>query len=106
VYWTGAVFNDQFGNIDWIDADKIRKVISEEIPAKVAADRAYPNTARNSDEQNARLEHNRALQRVMTGLVTDHTELFKQFSNNESFGRCLSDTVFALTYEALAERDA
>jgi type I restriction enzyme, R subunit len=32
-------FNDQFGNIDWKDADKIRKVIAEEIPAKVAATR-------------------------------------------------------------------
>ena len=36
-------FNDQFGNIDWKDADKIRKVIAEEIPAKVAADKAYQN---------------------------------------------------------------
>lgn len=33
----------QFGNIEWKDADKIRKVISEEIPAKVAADKAYQN---------------------------------------------------------------
>jgi hypothetical protein len=35
------VFNDLFGNIDWKDADKICKVIAEEIPAKVSADRAY-----------------------------------------------------------------
>src|SRR5450432_2179302 len=33
-------FNDQFGNIDWKDGDKIRKVIAEEIPAKVSADKA------------------------------------------------------------------
>src|SRR6185312_17206166 len=36
-------FNDQFGAIDWKDADKIRRVIGEEIPAKVAADHAYQN---------------------------------------------------------------
>ncbi len=35
-------FNDQFGNIEWKDADKIRKVIAEEIPAKVAADAGLP----------------------------------------------------------------
>jgi hypothetical protein len=34
-------FNEQFGNIDWKDGDKIHKVIAEEIPVKVAADRAY-----------------------------------------------------------------
>ena len=35
-------FNDQFGNIDWKDADRIRQVIADEIPGKVAADRALP----------------------------------------------------------------
>ena len=41
-------FNDQFGNIDWKDDDKIRKVIAEEIPAKVAADAAYQNAMKNN----------------------------------------------------------
>jgi type I site-specific restriction-modification system R (restriction) subunit len=62
-------FNDQFGNIDWKDADKIRKVIAEEIPAKVAADEAYQNAMKNNDKQNARIEHDRALQRVMIDLL-------------------------------------
>ena len=54
-------FNDQFGNIDWKDADRIRQVITEEIPAKVAADKAYQNAMKNSDKQNARIEHDKAL---------------------------------------------
>ena len=36
-------FNDRFGNIEWKDQDKIEKVIAEELPAKVAGDRAYRN---------------------------------------------------------------
>ena len=59
------VFNDQFGNIDWKDADKIRQVIAEEIPTKVAADKAYQNAMQHSDKQNARIEHDKALQRVL-----------------------------------------
>ena len=47
-------FNDRFGNIQWKDQDKIEKVIAEELPAKVAGDRAYRNAMANSDEQNAR----------------------------------------------------
>jgi type I restriction enzyme R subunit len=35
------MFNNQFGNINWKDADKIHQVIAEEIPVKVAADLAY-----------------------------------------------------------------
>ena len=45
------------------------------------------------------LDFGLALARVMTGLVQDDTELFKQFMDNESFKRWLTDTVFALTYE-------
>jgi len=92
-------FNDQFGNIPWTDADRVRKLITEEIPARVAADTAYQNARKYSDKQNARIEHDKALVRVMTALLQDDTELFKQFSDNESFRRWLTDTVFAMTYE-------
>jgi len=92
-------FNEQFGNIEWKDADKIRKVISEEIPTKVAADEAYRNARKRADKDTARIEHDRALLRVMNDLLADHTELFKQFSDNHSFKKWLSDMVFRLTYE-------
>ena len=92
------IFNDQFGNISWTDDDRIRKLITEEIPAKVAADVAYQNAKKNSDKQNARIEHDKALERVMTALLKDDTQLFKQFSDNESFHRWLADTIFSLTY--------
>ena len=91
-------FNDRFGNIEWKDQDKIEKVIAEELPAKVAGDRAYQNAIANSDKQNARIEHDKALERAMTELLADHTELFKQFSDNDSFRRWLSEMVFAATY--------
>lgn len=92
-------FNDQFGNIDWKDADKIRRVIAEEIPAKVAADAAYQNAMKNNDKKTARIEHDAALQQVMIDLLTDHTELFKQFSDNPSFKKWLDDTIFGVTYQ-------
>ena len=78
--------------------DKIEKVISEEIPAKVAADQKYQNAMKNNDKKTARVEHDAALKRAVTGLVADHTELFKQFVDNESFRGWLADTMFGLTY--------
>jgi type I restriction enzyme R subunit len=92
-------FNDLFGNIAWTDRDRIHQLITEEIPAKVSADGAYQNARRNPDQQNARIEHDKALQRVMNAVLKDDTELFRQFSDNESFRRWLADTVFGLTYE-------
>jgi len=95
-------FNDQFGNISWTDTDRVHKLITEDIPNRVAADTAYQNAMRNSDKQNARIEHDKALARVMTAVLKDDTELFKQFMDNDSFRRWLTDTVFGLTYEVAA----
>jgi len=68
----------------------------------VAEGIAYRNARRYSDKQNARIEHDKALERVMTALLSDDTQLFKEFSDNESFRRWLTDTVFELTYEGVA----
>lgn len=99
-------FNDLFGNITWADTDRVRRLIATEIPTKVAANPAYRNAKANSDRQNARIEHDRALAGVIVGLMKDDTELFKQFSDNPEFRRWLADTVFAATYERSAQPQA
>ena len=91
-------FNDHFGNIAWSDEDRVQRLIAVEIPAKVAADPAFQNARKNSDKENARIEHDKALTRVMTAVLKDDTELFKQFMDNQAFRRWLTDTVFAMTY--------
>ena len=65
-------------------------------------DLGQDSPTRRKFQQNARIEHDKALERAMTELLADHTELFKQFSDNESFHRWLSEMVFAATYLAPA----
>ena len=95
-------FNEHFGDVQWEDADRVRQLIIETIPSRVAADSAFRNARQNSDRQNARIEHDKALMRVMTSVMRDDTELFKQFMDNASFKRWLTDTVFSLAYEPTA----
>ena len=92
-------FNDLFGDIGWEDADRVRQLITETIPARVAEDTAFRNAHRNSDRENARIEHDRALLRVMTSMMKDDNQLFKQFMDNDGFKRWMTDTVFDLTSE-------
>ena len=94
-----AEFNDEFGDIAWDDADRVRRLIFEEIPVRVAADTAYQNARAHSDKQNARIEHDKALSRTIISMMTDDTQLFKQFSDNDQFRRSIGEKVFALTYE-------
>lgn len=91
-------FNEQFGGL-FNDPKAVETRIMEVIPPKVSADLAYQNARKHSDPQNARIEHDKALKRVITAMFKDDAQLFKQFQDNESFRRWLTDTIFAMTYE-------
>lgn len=91
-------FNDQFGGL-FNDPKAVEKRIMEVIPPKVSADRAYQNARQNSDRQNARIEHDKALKRVITAMFKDDAQLFKQFQDNDYFRRWLTDTIFGMTYD-------
>ena len=92
-------FNDMFGNIAWGDADRVTKLIIEDLPKKVGENTAYQNAMKNSDRQNARIEHDKALSDAVTELIQDDTEFFKQYVDNESFRRWVQEMNFAATYE-------
>ena len=89
-------FNDLFGNIAWEDEDRIRRLITETIPERVATDAAYLNARKHSDEENARIEFNRALTQAMNSIIKDDHQLYKQFMDNDSFRRWMTDNVFVL----------
>ena len=91
-------FNDMYGGL-FADAKRMEQRITGEIPQKVAADQKYQNAKKNSDRQNAKIEHDKALKRVITALFKDDAQLFKQFQDNESFRGWLTDTVFGMTYD-------
>lgn len=90
-------FNDMFGNVDWKEPEHARRQILE-IPAMVSKDEKYQNAMKNSDEESARLESERALQHVIFAIMADNMEIFKQYQDNLSFRKWLSDRVFHLTY--------
>ncbi len=88
-------FNDQFGTL-FTDADRIVKRIKDDIAPKVAADVPYQNAKKNTPNT-ARLELDAALMRVVGPLLKDDTEFYKQFVQNESFKRFVTDLVRDLT---------
>ena len=88
-------FNEQFGTL-FTDGDRIVKRIQEDIAPKVAADQPYQNAKQNTPNT-ARIELDAALMRVMGPLLKDDTEFYKQFVQNESFRRFVTDMVLELT---------
>ena len=92
-------FNEHWGTDDWEDADRVGQLITETIPAKVAADTAFRNARQNSDRENTRIEGDKVLVRVMNSVMKDDTQLFKRFMDDPGFQRWMADTVFGLAYE-------
>jgi len=88
-------FNEQFGTL-FTDADRVARRIKEDIAPKVAADQAYINAKKNTPNA-ARIELDAALRRVIGPLLKDDTEFYKQFVQNESFRRFVTDVVHSLT---------
>ncbi len=88
-------FNEQFGTL-FTDSDRVIKRIHDDIAPKVAADTAYRNAKENTPHT-ARLAHDQALNKVMQLLLTEDTQIYKQFVENESFRRHVSDLVYRLT---------
>jgi type I restriction enzyme R subunit len=90
-------FNEQFGTL-FGDGDRIVRRIREDIAPKVAADAAFQNAKENTPHT-ARMAHDAALGRVMQVLLKDDTQVYKQFVENESFRRFISDMVFELSHK-------
>jgi type I restriction enzyme R subunit len=88
-------FNDTYGTL-FLDADMVARRFNDEIAPKVKADKAYTN-ARENTPHTARLACDNALRKVMQGLLRDDTQTYRQFVENESFRRGVSDLIFELT---------
>jgi type I restriction enzyme R subunit len=93
-------FNDHFGTL-FADADRVARRIREDIAPKVAADPAYQNAKKNTPHT-ARMAHDMVLGKVMQILLKDDTQVYKQFVENESFRRFVTDMVFTLTTDLAA----
>ncbi len=93
------IFNEQFGSIDWNDEDRIRKVVTEELPARVAQDKAVQNAVIQGDVQKIRIELARAMQDAMGELISDHTDLYKHYADDPRFKSLMLDIAFQAVYQ-------
>ena len=90
-------FNRMWGT-EFTDADQVGQLIAG-IPERVGAKEAYRNARQYPDEVNARVEHDRALDEVLVDMLQCSAELYKAFSENESFQHWLRNRSFSATYQ-------
>ena len=84
-------FNENYGNIEWSDPDRIRAILVDEIPGRLLLDEKVRNAINQGDPQNLAVELAPALQRIILGDYRDQGELFREYMNNPDFKRLLTD---------------
>ena len=89
-------FNQLWGT-EFTDADQVGQLIAG-IPERVEAKESYRNARKHPDEVNARVEHDRALDGVLIDMLQCSAELYKAFTENESFRNWLRNKSFSATY--------
>ena len=96
-------FNERWGRDDWAGSDQVQRRVFEDIPERVAQNTTFQNACRNSDEENARIELDAVMVRVMTAFLKDDAKLYQMFTDNPEFRQDLYRTVFPLAYEKVVQ---
>jgi type I restriction enzyme R subunit len=87
-------FNERFGATEFRDQDRVTRFLFEELPERIGANDRVQNALRNSDTQNARIEHNRAVDDELLGSLSDHTDLYALYNTDKAFKDWLQNRLF------------
>lgn len=93
-------FNERFGATEFRDQDRVTRFLFEELPEKIGANGRVQNALRNSDNQNARIEHDRAVDDELLGSLADHTDLYALYNTDKSFKAWLQERLFTAAKRA------
>ena len=92
-----AEFNKTWGG-NFSEPERVAEVINQ-MPRQVLEDEAYRNAKMNSDRQNAQIEHDSAVRRLVTAMVRCQTELYKAYSSDADFREWINTEMFRATYQ-------
>ena len=89
-----SVFNQKFGDIEWSDKDKVRKILTEQLPAEMKAHKETMEAVKYSDKQNAKITSDKKLEEIMQQYLFSQTEIFKKFTEDKDFQRRYKEFIF------------
>ncbi len=97
-------FNKRFGDIEWTDKDKVRKILTEQLPTEMKADKEMMDTVKYSDKQNAKITSDKKLEELMQQYLFTQTEIFKKFTEDKDFQRRYKEFIFDTLVESNKQR--
>lgn len=87
-------FNQRFGDIEWSNKDKVRKILTEQLPEAMKANKEIMDAVQYSDKQNAKISSDKKLEEMMQQYLFSQTEIFKKFTTDQDFQRRYKEFIF------------
>ena len=95
-----SLFNQRFGDIEWLDKDKVRQILTKHLPDEMKANKEIMDAVRYSDKQNAKISSDKKLEELMQQYLFSQTEIFKKFTTDKDFQRKYKEFVFDTLVDA------
>ncbi len=93
-------FNRRFGDIEWSDKDKVRKILTKQLPDEMKANKDIMDAVKYSDKQNAKISSDKKLEELMQQYLFSQTEIFKKFTTDKDFQRRYKEFIFETLIDA------
>jgi len=89
-----GLFNQRFGDIEWSDKDKVRQILTKQLPDEMKANQDIMDAIKHSDKQNAKITTDKKLEELIQQYLFSQTEVFKKFTNDKDFQRRYKEFIF------------
>ena len=83
-----------------MDKDKVRKILTEQLPAEMKAHKETMEAVKFSDKQNAKITSDKKLEEIMQQYLFSQTEIFKKFTEDKDFQRRYKEFIFDTLIES------
>lgn len=91
---------EQFNNVNIKNLDKAQQQLNE-LPARLIADQAFVNAAKNSDRETAMRQSGMSLLTIVAQMLGENTEFCRAYLDNPNFMNFINQRVFNTAYSQL-----
>ncbi len=99
-----SAFNQRFGDIEWTDKDKVRKILTEQLPQDLQAQSEMMESIKydikNGNKQNAKITSDKNLEKMIQQYLFSQTEIYKKFTQDKDFQRRYKEFIFDTLVES------
>lgn len=93
---------DEWNSINWINKEKAKQQL-EELPAKLQADEAFINAAKNSNKETAMQQGASSIMGIVIQMLSENSEFCRNYLDNPDFMNFINQRVIDSVYKQLGK---